>query len=271
MSFTVKQRGNSFDIFDGDRLFTSVVYDSEYVRPFVGPIYTSFGGTFTRFEPHHKEHPHQRSVFIGIGNVNGVDCWNEVGENKGKMTLDSVLLAQGGETATVQAKLVWSAIDTGEKLVDEIRTIRFEKKADCIAMYIRLEFIAAYGDVDFGVTKEAGPLGVRVADEIRVKEGNGTFVNSEGGVNEAECWGKEGKWCNYFGTISGKKVGIACFDRKGNPRYPTTWHIRDYGLMAANNLFFKGPEHIPANQSLEYNYLVCFWEDAFDPKVYEGE
>ena len=269
MSFTVKERGHSFDVYIGDRLFTSVVYEPEYVRPFMGPVYTSFGDSFTRFAPYHEEHPHQRSLFIGIGDVNGVDFWNEVGENKGKITIGSLISADGGETATVRVKLIWRSIDTDQPLVDEIRTFRFEEKPDCIAVNVHMQFIASYGDVDFGVTKEAGPLGIRVADALNVRDGDGTFVNSEGGVNEEGCWGKEAKWCNYYGMLSGRTVGVAAFDRKGNPRYPTTWHIRNYGLMAANNLFFKGPEHIPSGETLEYDYLVCFWEDTFDPKQYE--
>lgn len=269
MAFIIKERAHSFDVFDGDRLFTSVVYEPDFVRPFMGPVYTSFGDSFTRFEPFHREHPHQRSVFVGIGDVNGVDFWNEVGENKGKMVLDSILRAEGGEKATISVKLIWKTIDSERPLVDEIRTICFEKTADCIAVSLHLKFIAAYGDVTFGETKEAGPLGIRVADALRVDDGNGTFVNSEGGINEEQCWGKVAKWCNYYGTLSGRIVGIAAYDRKNNPRYPTAWHIRDYGLMAANNLFFKGPEHISAGETLEYDYLICFWEDSFDPKQYE--
>ena len=268
MSFTVMQHGNTFDIYDGDRLFTSCVYEPDYIRPFMGPVYASNGESFTRCVPHHEKHPHQRSVFIGVGDVNGVDCWNEVGENKGKMVLSSVLKAEGGETATVSVCLVWKAVDTDTSLVDEVRTFIFEKKEDCIAVGIHLEFLAAYGDVTFGQTKEAGPLGIRVADALRVDDG-GMFVNAEGGVNEAACWGKNAKWCNYMGTLSGKKVGIAAFDRASNTHYPTAWHIRDYGLMAANNLMFKSEEHIPQGKTLCYDYLVCFWEDSFSAKQYE--
>ena len=269
MSFTVKQRGNTFDVYDGDRLFTSCVYETAYIRPFMGPVYATNGESFTRFAPHHREHPHQRSVFIGVGDVNGVDFWSEEGVNNGKMVLSSVLKAEGGETATVSVRLVWIAMDTDEPLLDELRTLTFEKKEDCIAVSVQLEFIASYGDVTFAQTKEAGPLAVRVADVLRVENGDGTFVNSEGGVNEAQCWGKSAKWCNYMGMLGGKKVGIACFDRKTNRHYPTDWHIRDYGLMAANNLLFKSAEHIPQGDTLRYDYLICFWEDAFDPKRYE--
>ena len=268
MGFSVVRSGQTFDIYADGRLFTSCVYAPEYVRPFMGPVLASDGTAITRFAPHHEEHPHQRSVFVGIGDVNGVDCWNEEGGNKGKMTLDSVLDVREGATALVSVKIIWSAIDNGGKLVDEIRTIRFEKMRDCIAVTHRSVFCAAYGDVTFGQTKEAGPLGIRVADALQVRNG-GTFTNSEGGVNEAACWGKTAKWCNYFGTVNGKTLGVACYDRSTNSRYPTAWHIRDYGLMAPNNLLFKGAERIPRGKTLQYDYLLCFWEDAFDPEKYE--
>ncbi len=268
MSFSVIQKGQTFDVYMNGRLFTSCVYEPDFVRPFMGPVYAADGAQFTRFAPHHKEHPHQRSVFVGIGDVNGVDCWNEEGANKGRMTLDSVLEVRSGETAVVSVKLIWSAIDDGRKLVDEVRTIRFEKKPDCIAVYLRSSFHASYGDVTFGQTKEAGPLGIRVEDAIRVDNG-GTFTNSEGGVNEDACWGKTAKWCNYYGAVNGKTLGVACYDRRSNAQYPTAWHIRDYGLMAPNNLLFKGAQHIEHGNMMRYDYLLCFWEDTFDPKKYE--
>jgi hypothetical protein len=41
---------------------------------------------------------------------------------------------------------------------------------------------------------------------------------------------------DYSGTVEGQQVGIAIFDNPGNPRYPTYWHARGYGLFA-NNIF----------------------------------
>src|SRR5262249_58241 len=40
-------------------------------------------------------------------------------------------------------------------------------------------------------------------------------------------------WCDYSGTIDGKKVGIAILADPANS-YPSCWHARGYGLMAAN-------------------------------------
>ena len=48
------------------------------------------------------------------------------------------------------------------------------------------------------------------------------------------------------------------FDNSKNERHPTAWHVRAYGLFAANNLFFKGGFTIQAGQSITYRYRVIF-------------
>ena len=32
---------------------------------------------------------------------------------------------------------------------------------------------------------------------------------------------------------NGKEYGVAVFDHPQNPRHPTRWHVREYGLLAA--------------------------------------
>jgi hypothetical protein len=34
--------------------------------------------------------------------------------------------------------------------------------------------------------------------------------------------------------VEGEKLGVAIFDAPSNPRHPTYWHARDYGLFAVN-------------------------------------
>ena len=53
-------------------------------------------------------------------------------------------------------------------------------------------------------------------------------------------------------------MGITVFDNSKNERHPTAWHVRAYGLFAANNLFFKGGFTIQAGQSITYRYRVIF-------------
>jgi len=60
------------------------------------------------------------------------------------------------------------------------------------------------------------------------------MVDSEGGRGERQVWGHRASWVDYFGEIEGEKLGIAILDHPTNPRHPTYWHSRSYGLFAAN-------------------------------------
>jgi hypothetical protein len=85
---------------------------------------------------------------------------------------------------------------------------------------------------------------------------------------EAQTWGKRAEWCDYHGPVEGKIMGVALFDHPDNPRHPTWWHVRDYGLLAANpfgqHFFEKNPnEHqgdlkFAKGQSLTFRYRFYF-------------
>ena len=58
-------------------------------------------------------------------------------------------------------------------------------------------------------------------------------------------------------------MGIAIFDHPDNPRHPTTWHARDYGLIAANPFgkkYFKAGE---GALTLEKGKTVTFFYRFF--------
>lgn len=103
----------------------------------------------------------------------------------------------------------------------------------CRLMDVDLRLTATHGDVHFGDTKEGGMLTVRVASALDVPRG-GRITNAYGGIDEAETWGKTAHWCDYSGQVDGKDVGITVMDHPDSFRYPTYWHVRNYGLMAAN-------------------------------------
>ena len=50
----------------------------------------------------------------------------------------------------------------------------------------------------------------------------------------ANVWGKRSNWVDYTADVEGEKLGVAIFDNPQNPRHPTYWHARDYGLFALN-------------------------------------
>ena len=99
-----------------------------------------------------------------------------------------------------------------------------------------------------------------------VAEVFGTATNSEG-VTGKKIWGRAAKWVDYSGPIDGKTMGISIFDSPSNLRHPTTWHAREYGLVAANPFglhhFTKakkgtGEHELKEGEQLNLRYRVVF-------------
>ena len=253
---------NALDIYIGGDLFTSYVYSGQ-LKPYLGPILAKNGDWITRLDLETKEHPHQRSVFVAVGDVNGIDFWNENSHPGEERHQGFDQIVSGNAFGTFTARNVWLS-ETGVPQLDEKRTYTFYAQSPaCRYVDLAVTFTATYGDVVFGPTKEAGPLGIRINESMRADRG-GHFCNAYGAENEAEAWGRPAPWCDYRGEVNGNAYGIAAFDNEDNERYPTTWHIRNYGLFAANSLYFKGGLTIRAGESLTYKIRLCFYEGEID-------
>jgi hypothetical protein len=94
----------------------------------------------------------------------------------------------------------------------------------------------------------------------------GKITNAEG-VTDEKAWGQPSVWVDYVGPVKNRLVGIAMINHPSSFRYPTTWHVRTYGLFAANPFGwhdFGRPERgdctIPADRSIEFAYRVVLHE-----------
>jgi len=125
----------------------------------------------------------------------------------------------------------WRTAD-GVKALDETRLIHVYALGDTRLLVFHIDIDASVCALTFADTKE-GSFGVRVNDAIREEKGKGKIENADGKTGEKNCWGRISAWCDYSGAIDGKTAGIAVFADPKNP-YPSCWHVRGYGLMAAN-------------------------------------
>lgn len=255
----ISEETSTVSLTAGGNSFAAYVYDPVFPKPHLGPITDNSGNSFTRCDPMHKEHPHQRSLIIAIGDVNGVDCWNEP-ENCGFVRNEKIYdVVSSSAYAAFTAQNRWTDHDGNPLMTETTRFTVYNQSEACRALDIRITFTADFGDVVFGATKEAGPLGIRLRDELRADIGGGTLSNSRGGIGEGECWSKEAEWCDYHGSVDGiGEMGVTVYDNPSNERYPTAWHIRAYGLFAANNLYFKGGYTLKAGESITYTYRILF-------------
>jgi hypothetical protein len=124
-------------------------------------------------------------------------------------------------------------------------------------------------------------FGLRVASSMDVDRKRGGRITNAEGLNDAKAWGKASPWVDYTGPVEGKTVGIAILNHPRSFRYPTSWHVRTYGLFAANpfgwhdfGLGRSGEHLLPAGQELRFSYRVILHEgetpDAGIAKAFEG-
>lgn len=235
--------------------FADYVFEG-YSRPFLFPLLGPGGVKMTRNYPlaqgenEETDHPHHKSFWWGHGDMNGVDFWAE-GRNSGKVVHQEFTKIASGSTGTIGSKNKY--VDQDGKIVctDE-RTLRIYptapgEKGQLFDFNITIH--ASNGDLKFGDTKE-GTMALRLAETMRLAHKDktrpkGHIVNSEG-VTDDKTWGKRAKWVDYYGPVGDKTVGIAIFDHPKNPRHPTWWHVRDYGLFAANPFGVHDFEKKPA-------------------------
>lgn len=206
-------------------------------KPILWPVLSPSGKPVTRAYPmgeapnERKDHIHQRSIWFTHGDVNGVSYWHEM-DGGGTIRHREFVKVQGGETAVITTRNDWVGPD-GQKVCEDERTLTFGRDGENRWIDFDITLKATDGPVKFGDTKE-GTMGVRVWETLKVdaKQG-GKIVNSNGQIDK-DAWGKQASWVDYFGPVQGETLGIAMLNHPSSFRYPTYWHVRTYGLFAAN-------------------------------------
>ena len=282
----LKREGENVNFLINGQLFTRYDTTTGPNKPYFYPVMAPTGAQIVRHWPLEKvtgdgktetsDHPHHRGLWFTHGEVNGTDFWTEVGNKVGKTVNTGYGEVRGGPVyGLMQSRTDWikpdAALPDGIKIAEDNREVRVYALNSGTLLDFSVTVKAVGGPLVFGDTKE-GSFALRLADSMRVavekgKTAEGHILNSEGD-KDAKAWGKSAAWCDYYGPVDGKTVGVAIFDEPKNPHYPTTWHVRDYGLFAVNPFGWhdfdkKKPQGagdltVPENQSVTFRYRVFF-------------
>jgi len=261
-------RGVSVTI--GDQLFTEYLINTG-PKPILWPVNGPDNKPLTRAYPMQRgkgeryDHPHHRSLWFTHGNVNDVDFWGE-GKNHGSILHRAFLRLEGGPTAVIATRNDWLDVK-GVKVCEDERTLTFQADDDRRTIDFEITIKAGDHPVKFGDTKE-GSFGIRVAGTMKVDQRGGKpggkIINAEGKTNRG-AWGKRSPWVDYHGPVDGKTYGIAIMNHPSSFRFPTYWHVRTYGLFAANPFglhnFLNSPKEdgsytIKPGESITLRYRV---------------
>jgi Methane oxygenase PmoA len=283
----LKQSRDHIDVLIGSKAFTTYYFGPDAAKPYLSPLQTATGIVISRPFPVGNDasmgdpkassfEPHQRPLYFAHGDIDGLNFWAEAvfrkyyGEHSrqayGHMVHSKTEeVRTGPDSGRIRSNFALQD-PNGRVIGEEVQDFTF--RGDDRSRTIDCAFILKAGDgpITMGDTKE-GTFGIRLGPDLSAPLGH--MVNSHGGQGEKEIWGKPADWVNYYGTVSGRSVGIVVFDHPKSFRHPTTWHARGYGLLAANPFglreFAKDPQKdgswsIPEGSSLNFRYRVLIYD-----------
>ncbi len=278
----LKPSATQIEILVDGQPFSTFFFGPETHKPYLHPLRSASGKIVSRGYPmadvagEPRDHPHHRGLWFTHGEVNGLDFWSPEsgkGPNKGRVTLNRVVSVKGGDqSGSMTAAFDWKGPD-GKVLLTETRTTTIHSDPKLRIVDIDMTLKAGPVKVHFGDTKE-GTFAIRLAAPLQEPTGRekaeqvkptGKMTNAEGMEGEKKVWGRRSPWVDYSGTLEGEKLGVAIFDHPANPKHPTYWHARSYGLFAANIFgerdFYNdksrdGSVTLAPGESLRFRYRV---------------
>lgn len=232
---------------------------------YVHPLYSLDGRPLTDDFP--EGHPHHRGVswmwqrvtFDGVTK----DLWTLKGVRQKYDSHDhwidessrTVLAVSGG----------WFEDSTGRRILNEIVTITvhpLRPEGRIIDWEIRLAAIDTI--VEIGVS-ERGYSGFNVRFGPREET---TIVTSKGPVTE-DCDRVRYAWADLSGKFGGSDRfdGVTVFDCRSNPRFPSGWTLRFYGVLNPAFTSTSTDHRIEPGKPLVLRYRVLVHEGKADPDV----
>ncbi len=193
-----------------------------------------------------KDHPHQTGIYHAYGEVNGKDYWSKVPIDHKRILVKEA----GAACARIVSENHW-----GTDLVERQDVLVLNAGPDAV-MDWTITLTAANEPVVLGKNKE-GSFAVRVAAGLSAKgDAADKLLDSKGNKGEKAIRADSAPWVHYAGDVEGKRVGVSIMQHPSGFRSPSTWHVRAYGLFAANPYYVAGEHKLARGESITLRYRV---------------
>ncbi len=234
-AFTVTQQPDRLVITRAGKPVAHFVFrDAKILRPYFAHIHTPDGFQVTRNHPpvagtdatdHDTMHP---GLWLAFGDISGHDFWRNKGTIRHERFTEMPVVKDGRLAFASTSTLITT---NGTALATLGTRIQIRELSGGFLLRWSAEFTPTTDDFYFGDQEEMG-FGVRVATALSEKKG-GVIRSDTGEISAKATWGKTWQWCDYSGTLDGRRIGVVIFPAASNFR--ASWsHNRDYGLMVAN-------------------------------------
>ena len=239
--------------------------------PFWHPI--SMPGSPILTEDRPADHIHHHGLWLAWKSVNGVNFWEEppsgAPEQGYGRIVNKDLDVLEVSSSSVEFVSTSSWLDWRDKeIISDLRRTLIHRPTDRgFVIDLSIELLPTEEDVILDLRRgEPGRGGFYYSGlviRLNNKMGQGEILDADGNMDIGSIFGKQSRWCGYSGVhqSNGQRYSVVIIDNPANPRYPTTWWVRDrpgYSLLHPSPTYYE-PLKIDAGTSVMFQYKVLFY------------
>src|SRR5438067_1390298 len=165
--------GSTIEVTVGGKPFTTYYFDPQVAKPYFQPLRTAQGTVITRAYPvgntippeHMKDpdlEPHQRPMYFGHGNIDGLDFWGEAvfakfsdGTAFGRTVFRKIEALESGPASGTLRATFDLVSPNGRAIAGEVQSFVIQGNATTRIVDCEITILANHGsDVTMGDTKE---------------------------------------------------------------------------------------------------------------------
>ena len=268
--FNLQKNPSSVQVdWNGDTLLTYQYGTGS--MPFWHPI--SMPGSPILTEDRPADHIHHHGLWLAWKSVNGVNFWEEPPSGAPEqgygriVSKDLDVLEVSSSSVEFVSTSSWLDWRDKEIISDLRRTLIHRPTDRGFVIDLSIELLPTEGDVILDLRRgEPGRGGFYYSGlviRLNNKMGQGEILDADGNMDIGSIFGKQSRWCGYSGVhqSNGQRYSVVIIDNPANPRYPTTWWVRDrpgYSLLHPSPTYYE-PLKIDAETSVMFQYKVLFY------------
>jgi predicted dehydrogenase len=236
----ITQEPDKINVLVNDKPFASYRFGAGLDKPILLPIYSPSGFMITRgwpvlqIEGETQDHPHHKGLWFAYRKVNDEDFWLEPASEAHIEHIKTTNAQTTENSAIISTVARWIDKDGGE-LLEEKRDMTFTANANEHIIDFDITLTALDKDVVFADHKD-GLFAIQLADWLRETTGTAKYISSNGDDTTEKIWGKQTDWVRVQAEQNNHTIGVAVFCHPSSFGFPPYWHVRSYGLVAANPL-----------------------------------
>lgn len=228
------------------------------------------------------DHPHHQGLYVGWTKVNGVDFWGQPSPGAepagfGRIVHQSVESQSAGrEQAQFATHNAWIDWEDVQHLTETRETTVYAPHDEFMALDIRTSLVSKDRGVRLDL-KRGGPPGtmgilysgltIRLHDAMTP----GELLTADGRTEIDDVFGSASRWCGFSGRHQedGQVYGVTILDHPENPRYPSSWWVRnmkDFSLLQPG-LCYHEPLDLDAGETLDLRYRIVLHKGPVRPDL----